>query len=569
MANILKLQDQLKGLPDNALIQYAQNPTGQVPQYLVLSELQRRKSMREEYQQSQAQQPQSTVAQDLTQPQGIQQLQPQPQSQPQPQPQPVENQGVANLPIPDTMFNEKTMAGGGIVAFDEGGSVPGYAAGGGIEQKIAQLRQIIDNPNTGLTARLDAQNELQAITKQVVRPMVSARGPARPEAGLSGIPAYMSEQQTKFANLPKPYGYQEPATGGDYAMLGNMVSDLPSATLPFDTNQKQPPTAAGPSATGPGIPSLTVGKAPVLPTPTEFNPTPLETETSRQRMLRAEDKYGEDAIRARQKRLREEAGIKDIYADQLTELGKEREALKGDKEKAGWTALMEAGLATMAGTSPFALQNIGAGALKGVGSYKDAVKELKQNERDLRREANTINREQQNVLEARVRGDQDAVDRGRAIIDSATNNYERKVDANAVIQNSALQFNIGKKFDRDLAQFSSDTADFRLNKQLVADAAKHNQLMQMYENRIKASDKAAAARLMQNRIGALREMNKDPDYQRFLDSLDVKYKKQGGATNPQYQFEKQMFVNRYLSDALGLLSDGASGVQSADDLLGG
>jgi hypothetical protein len=172
-------------------------------------------------------------------------------------------------------------------------------------------------------------------------------------------------------------------------------------------------------------------------------------------------------------------------------------------------------------------------------------------------------------LEARVRGDQDAVDRGRAIIDSATNNYERKVDANAVIQNSALQFNIGKKFDRDLAQFSSDTADFRLNKQLVADAAKHNQLMQMYENRIKASDKAAAARLMQNRIGALREMNKDPDYQRFLDSLDVKYKKQGGATNPQYQFEKQMFVNRYLSDALGLLSDGASGVQSADDLLGG
>ena len=51
--NIVKLQNELKNVPDQALIGYVQNPTGQVPSYLALSELQRRKEMREKYQQAQ------------------------------------------------------------------------------------------------------------------------------------------------------------------------------------------------------------------------------------------------------------------------------------------------------------------------------------------------------------------------------------------------------------------------------------------------------------------------------------------------------------------------------------
>jgi hypothetical protein len=51
--NIIKIQDDLKGAPDSALIGYVQNPTGQVPTYLALSELERRKSMREKYQKDQ------------------------------------------------------------------------------------------------------------------------------------------------------------------------------------------------------------------------------------------------------------------------------------------------------------------------------------------------------------------------------------------------------------------------------------------------------------------------------------------------------------------------------------
>ena len=51
--NILQLQERLRDLPDNALMQEMQMPTGNAPQFLVLSELKRRKRMRDEYQRQQ------------------------------------------------------------------------------------------------------------------------------------------------------------------------------------------------------------------------------------------------------------------------------------------------------------------------------------------------------------------------------------------------------------------------------------------------------------------------------------------------------------------------------------
>ena len=47
------------------------------------------------------------------------------------------------------------------------------------------------------------------------------------------------------------------------------------------------------------------------------------------------------------------------------------------KDKAPWMALMQAGLATMAGTSPFALANIGAGGIQGLKAYTEDVKDLR------------------------------------------------------------------------------------------------------------------------------------------------------------------------------------------------
>lgn len=134
--NIIKIQNQLRGVPDDTLVGYVQNPTGQVPTYLALSELQRRKEMRSSYQ---ANKPEDkTVAEDL-----VQEVQPGiaalPEAQPMmeamqpPAEMPVEQMaqgGLTDLAMDNEMFNEENFATGGIVAFDNGGPVKHYAFGG-------------------------------------------------------------------------------------------------------------------------------------------------------------------------------------------------------------------------------------------------------------------------------------------------------------------------------------------------------------------------------------------------------------------------------------------------------
>ena len=133
--NIIKIQNQLKGVPDDTLVGYVQNPTGQVPTYLALSELQRRKEMRSSYQ---ANKPEDkTVAEDL-----VEEAQPQPgiaalpEGQPmqqamvqQPQPEmPMEQMAQGGLAELDTgnMYDENSYANGGIVAFAKGGTPDDY-----------------------------------------------------------------------------------------------------------------------------------------------------------------------------------------------------------------------------------------------------------------------------------------------------------------------------------------------------------------------------------------------------------------------------------------------------------
>jgi hypothetical protein len=141
--NIIKIQNQLKGVPDDTLVGYVQNPTGQVPTYLALSELQRRKEMRNSYQ---ANKPEDkTVAEDL-----VEEAQPQPgiaalpEGQPMqqamaPQPEmPMEQMaqgGLAELDI-GNMYDENSYANGGIVAFAEGGPSTNKEALYGIEMPV-------------------------------------------------------------------------------------------------------------------------------------------------------------------------------------------------------------------------------------------------------------------------------------------------------------------------------------------------------------------------------------------------------------------------------------------------
>jgi hypothetical protein len=62
--NILEQEDLIKGLPDDALIQYMQNPSGQLAQYLVASEIQNRTDTRKRFA-TQKQQPEQTISEQI------------------------------------------------------------------------------------------------------------------------------------------------------------------------------------------------------------------------------------------------------------------------------------------------------------------------------------------------------------------------------------------------------------------------------------------------------------------------------------------------------------------------
>jgi lysozyme family protein len=111
-----KLMAQLRMMPDQQLVQYAQmhkNDPYIFP--MAFQESNTRKQMRAA-QNTQAPPVPKVVDQNL-------------QEMTQPLP---EDQGIAMLPAP----NMQNMAGGGIVAFDDGGQVPGYKTGGTLEDEV-------------------------------------------------------------------------------------------------------------------------------------------------------------------------------------------------------------------------------------------------------------------------------------------------------------------------------------------------------------------------------------------------------------------------------------------------
>ena len=129
--NLIQIQEHLKDMPMRAIMEYANGKSTQVPPYLALGELNRRKQMSQQA----TQPPQGTVKDKIEQevtggqpnpmqaaaqgmPQPMQQAAPQPEAPQQAEPMPqMAGGGLTALPVGD-MF--KFASGGGVVAFAEG-----------------------------------------------------------------------------------------------------------------------------------------------------------------------------------------------------------------------------------------------------------------------------------------------------------------------------------------------------------------------------------------------------------------------------------------------------------------
>lgn len=139
--NIIEIEDMVKGLPDQALMREAQAPTGQLPQFLVISEIKRREDMRRRFNERQGR-PARTVREDiLSQAAGQQAPMPPPGGQ---QPMAPPGGGImdarpptpaAELPPAPTQRPVKMMAEGGLTSV--GAATAGR--GGGLTLEDLQM----------------------------------------------------------------------------------------------------------------------------------------------------------------------------------------------------------------------------------------------------------------------------------------------------------------------------------------------------------------------------------------------------------------------------------------------
>jgi len=476
--NIAQLSEQLKDVPQNRLIDYARNPNSVVPQFLALAEIQRRQHLENVPQPAPA-----TVAADVLA-----------QANPQPIPQMVqqlpENQpGVAQLPT----GMPRGMAGGGIVAFADGGDIDdedeydpeedrirkdesrmmsliaGLRARAGeaaaaIPAVIEKVRSVL--PESYETAKAKTAEGIAGLTTPkgghkyeaialdeakklgldlnlvrhvlhketgnladpaTARSKAGAYGPMQlmpatakelgvdindPEQNTRGGVRYLAQMMNRFKDptlalaaynagpgrvqqmlkrgqgiesLPKEtQGYVKYSQGGiasfagdqgslveddyynPYAMMGDIGVSTPGYRSGLGIGDYLKRKIMG-------IQDLPVPAA--IATPAKVVPAPVSVVTAPEYTYPPQGGIGPSDYELG--RYPEQAGPErpSWYQESMARILEDRQALKAQAEQDKYLALMQAGLGMMAGSSPYALQNIGAGGMQGVSAYAAAKKQ--------------------------------------------------------------------------------------------------------------------------------------------------------------------------------------------------
>jgi hypothetical protein len=294
--NLIQLQEHLKDMPMRNIMEYANGKNPQVPPYLALGELNRRKQM--EQSSKTGTPPDGTVkdklekeitgqAADLMQAgaakqaQSNEQLQqslmgqpqPVPEGTPQP-PQPEEEMpdmpqmaagGLTSLPTSD-MF--KFASGGGVVAFADEGLVVDQAEQAARDTKAALrqygLRQQQQDPQ-GFAAAQQAAAAADAALNDARRAAFSSdAGPAGAMGRTMGIPARDAQQQAA-ANV-QPTFSPDDQSAAETARLARQNAGAPSGIASVAPAAPPMPPMAGPA--GGGIPAgIKMPKSPSFEAP--------------------------------------------------------------------------------------------------------------------------------------------------------------------------------------------------------------------------------------------------------------------------------------------------------------
>lgn len=383
MLNVNAITAKLAKLPDQQLQQYAaMNKQDPYVLSLAVSEANRRKAMRSSAQAQAPQQQPSVADQEIAQMGG----------------------GIAALPAGDMDFAE-----GGVVGYAGGARVTPYSAR--MQEVSSRIDSILTNlPRGGLSALSPAQiSEYQSLVKELNKYKALDSQQARiaeleTEAQGTGARALAAQRQLADTQRRLDTGLQsiEPSESDITAppMAPPMDLSAQKAAVPvIDVNgtmqrgasdadfmralgraaQAQPEAPAQPRFEVPEAQGIAqIAPADYAGAIGKLRSLYPKTDTSGLSAINKE-RYKEDQARddARIKREQEFQAEQGEYgkerAAQLEERGKR---IEEESAQSKGMAILQAGLAMMSGTSEYALENIGKGAMAGLAQYKGDLKEL-------------------------------------------------------------------------------------------------------------------------------------------------------------------------------------------------
>ncbi len=253
--NIFQQEDVIKGMPDQALMKEAQAPTGRIPQYLVVSEIQRRADMRKRFAGEQQSMPQSTIKDQIVSggiaslgqqgqaPRGG--MMPQmPAAQPMP---PQQSMPVPPQPMPQQM-PQQAMSNGGVVRMSSGQDTSYFTPQGTTLEELAESMYDYQRPRSGPRGRREGETRSEMIGRilgpDAYQPPSFLAGPgARPKFIQSAVESGMLEQylpreEDQFlenkVEIPKAMeGYE--TNEGMFAPIGGTLADIEKINLPSAT----------------------------------------------------------------------------------------------------------------------------------------------------------------------------------------------------------------------------------------------------------------------------------------------------------------------------------------------
>lgn len=304
--------------------------------------------------------------------------------------------GVASLPIREDMYNEDSFAHGGIVGYASKGSVEYQGLTQESFDKLSpeqqQLytdayrnNQIMGNAGKAL---LTPANIVGGLESNVLRGVNNLITPIGKAVGIThpltkDMPYYsFSEMVPDMGTYPRV-----PKELRDLLPAGTKATDKPAvAAAPTSPTGKPPETKA------PASKDAAAEKKPVPPggvanllRPQATGISPYTVEEYTPEAIKSPNAFDRAKYNEERKQAMIDAGVDpEFYGKQVAKNEEDRQKLKDERTDAGWTAALRAGLGMMGGKSQNPWTNIAEGATAGLTQYGADIKDIKSEEKALR-----------------------------------------------------------------------------------------------------------------------------------------------------------------------------------------